>query len=309
LADLSGFRRILTGSSIFFKKNPPKSARIRVPKRELLSCVRNKTVRLFFLFFTSKLSRRNMKKEQFVFIFVVIFLQINLVAASRWFCLPSSEEVSAWRQARAHEAWDKLLQKNVRQGRVNYANFKADKATLDQYLQKISAQVPAANATKTDKIAYWLNVYNALTVQLIVSNYPVKSIKNLDNGNPWDVQRYTFGGKKYSLNQIENDILRPMGDARIHFGLNCAAKSCPPLHNRAFSGAQLHEQLEQLTRTFVNNTVENQLAGNQIKISNIFNWYKSDFGEVITFLNRYSNAPVYKMAKITYMNYDWSLNE
>ncbi|MEO0042143.1 MAG: hypothetical protein RL329_1591 [Bacteroidota bacterium] len=254
-----------------------------------------------------------MKKEQFVLAFVVIFIQINLVAASRWLQSVPSTFVTLpalnTTPVPIHDTWDKLLQKHAKQGKMNYKNLQNDKIILENYIQSLANNVPAANATKSEKMAFWLNAYNALTVKLILDNYPLKSIKDLDKGNPWEVSRYLLGGKKYSLNEIENQILRPMGDARIHFGLNCAAKSCPPIHQRAFTAAHVETQLDQLTRAFINKTQQNQLTGNTIKISNIFNWYAADFGNVIAFLNKYATIPVYKTAKISYTNYDWGLNE
>jgi hypothetical protein len=271
-----------------------------------------------------------MKKEHFILAFVAIFMQINLVAASRWLqslpecglqmadfgiqsnyyseiCNLQSEIQNP--KSEIHEAWDKLLQKHVQQGNVNYKLFKNDKAALENYIKTLSAHTPATNASKQEKKAFWLNAYNALTIKLILEHYPIKSIKDLDKGNPWDVSRYALGGKNYSLNEIENRILRPMGDARIHFGLNCAAKSCPPIDARAFVATTVETQLDQLTRAFINKTQENQLKGNTIKISNLFNWYAVDFGNVIAFLNQYAALPVYKNAKITYTTYDWNLNE
>jgi Protein of unknown function, DUF547 len=251
-----------------------------------------------------------MKKEYFILAFVAIFLQINIVAASRWLqSIPPEPSKTAQVSLSLHDNWDKLLQKHVHQGKVNYKTFKNDKLALASYIKTLTANPPTANTAKPAQMAFWLNAYNALTIQLIVDNYPVKSIKDLDKGNPWDVSRYAFGGKNYSLNQIENQILRPMGDARIHFGLNCAAKSCPPLYHRAFVAATVETQLDQLTRAFIHKNSENQLKGNAIQISNLFNWYAADFGNVIAFLNQYSTLPVYKNAKITYTTYDWSLNE
>jgi hypothetical protein len=273
-----------------------------------------------------------MKKEHFILAFVAIFMQINLVAASRWLqslpeCgLPISDcgiqsnyysEISNFNlhseihnpQSTIHDAWDKLLQKHVQQGKVNYKLFKNDKVALENYIKTLSANTPATNVSKQEKMAFWLNAYNALTIKLILDNYPIKSIKDLDKGNPWEVSRYALGGKNYSLNAIENTILRPMGDARIHFGLNCAAKSCPPIHTRAFVAATVETQLDQLTRAFINKAQENQLKSNTLKISNIFNWYAADFGNVIAFLNKYAALPVSKNAKITYTTYDWNLNE
>jgi hypothetical protein len=256
---------------------------------------------------------QTMKKEHFILAFVAIFLQINIVAASRWLqSLPDfgmKDSEIRIPHSEIHSVWDKLLQKYVVDGRVNYKGFKTDKIALTNYIQTLSTHVPAARASKQEQMAFWLNAYNALTIKLIVAHYPVKSIKDLDKGNPWDASRYPFGDKNYTLNEIENTILRPMGDARIHFGLNCAAKSCPPLQNRAFIAATVETQLDQLTRAFVTKTVDNPLKSNTIKISNIFNWYAADFGSVIVFLNKYITTPISKNAKITYTTYDWSLNE
>jgi Protein of unknown function, DUF547 len=131
-----------------------------------------------------------------------------------------------------HSVWDNLLKKHVSAtGKVNYKGFKTDLELLDAYMRSLNENAPTENASKEERLAYWINAYNAVTVRLIVGNYPLTSITKLDGGKPWDVKRYSNGSKKISLNDIENNILRPMGDARIHFALNCAAKSCPPLLN------------------------------------------------------------------------------
>ena len=112
----------------------------------------------------------------------------------------------------SHAAFDALLSKNVRaDGKVNYKNFQADKAALDGYIKTLSDNVPQDSWSKNDKMAYWINAYNALTIKTIVSNYPLSKITDLDGGKTWDVKRFTLGGKKMSLNDIENTILRPMG--------------------------------------------------------------------------------------------------
>jgi hypothetical protein len=209
-----------------------------------------------------------------------------------------------------HAAWDKLLRKYVSaSGKVNYKGFKADKASLDAYLKILADNPPAASWKRAEKMAYWINAYNAFTIDLIVENYPVSSILKLDGGKTWDVKRITLGGKKYSLNQIENEILRPQfNDARIHFAVNCAAKSCPPLFNRAYTAANLERTLEQRTKLFINNTAYNSLATDAATVSKIFEWYADDFGDLRTFLNKYAAKPLKSGASITYKNYDWDLN-
>jgi hypothetical protein len=158
-------------------------------------------------------------------------------------------------------------------------------------------------------MAYWINAYNAFTVKLIIDNWPVSSIRDIHNGDPWNVKWIELEGKKYSLNQIENDILRPRyGDARIHFAVNCAAKSCPPLLNRAFTSEQLNAQLDQQARSFINSTQYNSISPQSIQVSKIFDWYAADFGNLIDYLNQYSNTTIRSGAKVSFLEYDWGLN-
>jgi len=211
----------------------------------------------------------------------------------------------------AHKAWDILLRKHVgADGRVNYKGFQSDKTTLDAYLKTLAANPPADTWGRAEKMAYWINAYNAFTVSLIVENYPLKSILALDGGKPWEVKRIELGDKKYSLNEIEHEILRPQfQDARIHFALNCAARSCPPLLNRAYTAGNLERLLEQRTRRFINNPKFNTIQANKASVSKIFEWYATDFGDLRTFLNRYAVVQSSPDAVIGFAEYDWSLNE
>lgn len=210
-----------------------------------------------------------------------------------------------------HSAWDSLLQKHVSAaGKVNYKGFKADQAALDAYCQDLSAHAPQEAWSRQEKMAFWINAYNAFTVQLVVTHFPIGSIRDLDKGKTWDVRRIEIGGKKYSLNQIENDILRPkFKDARIHFALNCAAKSCPPLANQAFTAQNLNKLLDKRTRQFINNKKYNDFATDKAKISMIFNWYAADFGDVKAFLNKYLSSKITETTGIEYLDYDWRLND
>lgn len=209
----------------------------------------------------------------------------------------------------SHETFDALLKKHVSaEGKVNYKNFQADKVALDSYIKKLADNAPQDSWSKNDKLAYWINAYNALTIKTIILNYPLTKITDLDAGKTWDVKRFTLGGKKLSLNDIENTILRPMGDARIHFAINCAAKSCPPLLNKAFTATNMNDLLESRTKSFINSSA-NTLKMNEIKVSKIFDWYGKDFGNLVVFINKYAKIQVNTTAKISFMEYDWRLNE
>ncbi|MEM1214620.1 MAG: DUF547 domain-containing protein [Bacteroidota bacterium] len=210
-----------------------------------------------------------------------------------------------------HGAWDQLLREAVsRTGAVDYAALKRKQPALEGYLNTLSTTPPQADWGKNATMAYWINAYNAYTVKLILDNYPVSSIKDLHSGNPWDVKWIKIGNKSYSLNQIENEELRTRyGDARIHFAVNCAAKSCPPLHNRAFTAGNLSSKLASLTRRFINDSAYNELDASPIVISQIFNWYGGDFGDVKTYLNRYLEEPLTEDVEVHFAEYDWGLND
>ncbi len=209
-----------------------------------------------------------------------------------------------------HSQWDRLLQKHVSSsGKVDYAGFKEDRKLLNAYLAELAA-FPVQDAwPREHKMAYWINAYNAFTIKLIVDKYPINSIRDLHDGDPWNVKWITLGDKTYSLNNIENDILRPQfKDARIHFAVNCAARSCPPLANKAFTGKNLDQLLEQQTRQFINNNKYNEIKAGKVKVSKIFEWYAEDFGQLTGYLKKYANMEIQKNAKIEFAEYDWALN-
>ena len=210
----------------------------------------------------------------------------------------------------SHAAFDQLLQKYVTaDGKVNYVGFKKEESALDTYIKSLAAASPQAAWSKNEQMAYWINLYNALTIQLICVHYPVTRITDIDKGKPWDATRVTIGGKGYSLNDIENNALRPMGDPRIHFAINCAALSCPPIWNHAWTGTNVSERLEMQAKRFINAAGYNKVTATQATLSSIFNWFGKDFGNVVDFLNKYSAVQLHKDAKIGYMEYDWLLNK
>jgi Protein of unknown function, DUF547 len=225
--------------------------------------------------------------------------------------VPGSIQTPVLIQDDMHVGLDSLLQRYVStDGKVNYRGLKAEQAALTAYLQVLSDHVPTDNTDRSVALAYWINAYNAFTLDLIVRNYPTKSIMRFDGGKTWDVRRIVLGGKKYSLNQIENDIIRPkFKDPRIHFAVNCAARSCPPLHNRAFTATNLEVILDARTRLFINNPAYNSINGTTVRVSKIFEWYAVDFGDLRNFLNKYADKPVKRGASIVFQEYNWDLNE
>ncbi len=210
-----------------------------------------------------------------------------------------------------HKAFEQLLQKYVDDtGKVNYKALKTDKAALDAYCQLLTDNPPQEGWSRNEALAYWINAYNAYTLKLIVDNYPTSSIIKLDGGKTWDVRRIKIGGNKYSLNNIENDIIRPkFQEPRIHFAVNCAAKSCPPLWNHAYTADNLETALESRARAFINNSSFNTLAGNRARVSKIFDWYGADFGDLRAYLNKYADNPLDANASIRFNEYDWDLND
>jgi len=234
-----------------------------------------------------------------------MFATILSLLSLLFIATPTTERASV-----DHSAWDVLLQKHVStSGVVDYAAFKKDQAKLDAYLSSLAKQVPNSNWSRGEQMAYWINIYNAYTVKLIVKNYPTASITKLEGGKPWDKKWIKVGTKTYSLNQVENEILRPQfKDARIHFAVNCAAKSCPPLLNQAWTASNLEAKLEKQAKAFINNTKYNKLSKSAIQVSKIFEWYAEDFGKLPSYLNNYANQEISYNTKVSYLTYDWALN-
>ncbi|QAA82769.1 DUF547 domain-containing protein [Aequorivita sp. H23M31] len=211
-----------------------------------------------------------------------------------------------------HSQWDNLLQKHVDEnGLVDYKRFANDKLLLNNYLIMLSKNEPTENWSLEEVLAYYINLYNAATVKLIVENYPVKSIKDISR--PWTKNRILIGNREISLDEIEHGILRKMDEPRIHFALNCASISCPKLLNQAFTASKINKQLDQAAEDFINGD-KNHVSPSNPLLSPIFDWYKKDFKvngktDVIAFINQYSNIEIHPQAKISYLKYDWNLNE
>lgn len=224
----------------------------------------------------------------------------------------SLTSVSAKQEIVDHSIWDELLKEHVSaEGLVNYPGFRDDQAKLRQYLQMLSNENPEEAWPVEELLAYYINIYNAYTVQLILDNYPVESIKDI-NG-PWTRGIVPVGNKNLSLGGIENGILRKMNEPRIHFAINCASISCPKLLNEAFVPSKMEAQLDKVTSEFINGE-KNELHPQQPKLSSIFKWYKNDFEvdgkvDIIVYINRYAEIKIDQAASISFKNYNWKLNE
>jgi hypothetical protein len=161
------------------------------------------------------------------------------------------------------------------QGRVDYAGIRASGA-LDA---TVSALASAVEPTAADaRMAFWINAYNALTIDLVADAWPIASIRDLDGGKVWDTRRFTVAGKQVTLNDIENKTLRPMGDPRVHAALNCASKGCPALAKSAYAAATLGAQLDAAARAWAaGNAMVLDQAGGSVAFNSIFDWYGADF--------------------------------
>ncbi|OEK02439.1 hypothetical protein BFP97_13300 [Roseivirga sp. 4D4] len=223
--------------------------------------------------------------------------------------------------APSHENWTKLLAKHVRpNGLVDYKGFIADKSELNAYADYLSENPPAESWSDNEKIAYWINAYNAFTVKLIVDNYPVKSIKDLNPSlsiptvrSIWTKEWFQIGGEDFSLDRIEHKILRKdFEEPRIHFAVNCASISCPVLRNEAYTAEKLGVQLDEQARLFLNDTSRNKITPHRVEVSKIFSWFGGDFKKgqsLIQFLNKYTDVQIEEKAKVRFTSYDWNLND
>ncbi len=211
-----------------------------------------------------------------------------------------------------HYVWDQALLLNVSDdGNVDYDGFMRDSSLLYKYFKQLSDNPPKESWSREEKLAYWINAYNAYTIKLIIDSYPLKSIKDLED--PWGKKFFKIDGVWHSLGELEHKILRKFGDPRIHFAINCASISCPVVWNRAYTAENLHEALDEQANKFINDPKRNIITDKVVSVSKIFTWYKKDFkvngGDVKDFINRYSTVKIDKQPKKGYKDYDWKLNK
>lgn len=228
-----------------------------------------------------------------------------------------------------HAPWQSFLSRHLDTtaedvNRVRYGKVPAeDRQALEAYLTDLQA-VQVSRLSRNEQKAFWINLYNAMTVALVLRHYPVKSIRDIQlaqtplKKGPWDAEVLQVEGRKLSLNTIEHRILRPLWkDPLVHFGLNCASVGCPALLPMAFTAENTERLLRKETGRFINSSRGAAFEKDGLYLSSIFDWYRSDFGEnekqVLDFLTRFAAPPLKSRlagytGKIRY-RYDWSLNE
>lgn len=234
----------------------------------------------------------------------------------------------------SHARLDTLLGEHVDgAGRVDYEALAAAPATLQAYVAALAAcspdNCPARFATRNERLAYWINAYNALVLQAVVDHWPLTSVADVEDGLDgfFRHERHLVGGDSLSLDDIENRIIRPrFHDPRIHFAVNCAATSCPALDDRAFRGDDLDDHLDRRTRGFVADTTHVAWRGDHLRVSKLLDWYGEDFirwfpqappadgpPTLVDYLRLYAppellgelpSGPV----SVRFGDYDWALN-
>jgi hypothetical protein len=213
------------------------------------------------------------------------------------------------------DTYDRLLKKYVTGGGVKYAAWKGNAADLKE-LQGVVDGIAAANAGslgRNEQLAFYINAYNAWILHEALDKYPTKSVKDTFF-TFFTSKRIKVAGEQTSFNALEKETIRSkFGEPRVHFALNCASQSCPPLSTDAFRGGNVESQFEKLARNFVNSSrgVAYQEGAKTAELSKIFDWYKDDFkdGGPLTFINKRRSKPLPNDVKISYQDYNWSLNE
>ena len=226
-----------------------------------------------------------------------------------------------------HSAWDKLLKTYVHKNTagLNEVDYKAFKksghATLKSYLRLLQS-TNVKTLDRGEQFAFWVNLYNAKTIEVILSKYPVSSIKKIKSGifspGPWKLKNMKVNGETLTLDDVEHKILRGLwGDPRIHYAVNCASIGCPNLAREAFTSANHQNLLDAGARAYVNSPRGVEVSGGRVKASKIYKWFKKDFGGnergILKHLRLYAApklATKLKSARSIYSyDYNWSLND
>ncbi len=228
-----------------------------------------------------------------------------------------------------HSAWNALLGSYVKTlpsglNAVYYKKLKAESSSkLTGYLNKMQA-VKISGYNRDEQFAYWANLYNAKTLDIIIQHYPVATIRDIDisglfSNGPWGKKVLKVEGQSLSLNDIEHKILRPIWkDPRVHYAVNCASIGCPNLGKTAFSGKNISAQLDQAASDYINSPRGVKVSANsRVTASKIFNWYGKDFGgndtSLLAHFRKYADDSLKQKLKnsrsISSYTYNWNLNE
>ena len=251
-------------------------------------------------------------------------MHLRLIVLSLTVCILAQTRVWAESSDRRHALFTAVLHDYVYEGRVDYGGFGRDER-FSSYLRFLASTDPDTIPAPRDRLAFWINAYNAYTIKLIIDRMPISSIRDISLGlpilfGPWSIDIAAVGGVAYSLNHIEHGVIREeFEEPRIHFALVCAARSCPDLRPEAYEGYLLERQLEEETRRFLADTTKNRfhLKHKTLYLSRIFDWYEGDFeetaGSLPAFLLPYLEQEwgvLFKSGdfRVEFLDYDWSLN-
>jgi Protein of unknown function, DUF547 len=214
------------------------------------------------------------------------------------------------------DTYNRLLGKYVTSGGVKYAAWKGNAADV-QAIQSVVDGIAKENVSplgKQQQLVFYINAYNAWILHEALAKYPTKSVKDV-LFTFFTGKRITVAGQQTSFNALEKETIRSkFSEPRVHFALNCASRSCPPLNREAFAADKLDAQFEKLAKGYVNSEkgVKYNAAAKTAELSKIFDWYKDDFkgeGGALAFINKRRGTPIPNDAKISYQDYDWGLNE
>jgi len=239
-----------------------------------------------------------------------------------------------------YDAYGELLTRFVRDGRVDYRALVTDRPLLDRVVDQVAHVLPSQEQrwTREERLAFWINAYNVITLRSIVDHYPIRgslftlyprnSIRQIDG--VWTTQKWLAAGRMVTLDAIEHDILRPtFKDPRVHFAVNCASRSCPPLGSKPYIGREIDGQLDDSTRRFLASEQGVRMSNGHLLVSSIFKWYGGDFAAatadgraapagdtepaIRAFIERYGSPAAVATAKaglpVRFLAYDWSLND
>jgi hypothetical protein len=271
--------------------------------------------------------------QHFKAIFSLLIALFTLSFSSLIAAAPASELWDKWASHDAdsnltidHSEWDDLTSRFVTPTKdgINhfaYSKFQMDeKKQLQAYILGLS-KTPIRQYNRDEQMAYWINLYNAITVNLILDNYPIASIRDIKSGffsfGPWDKKLIMIDGEEMSLNDIEHRILRPIWqDPRIHYAVNCASIGCPNLQSNAFTAANTQALLNVAAVEFINHHRAAQVKKGKLRVSSIYKWYKVDFGgtdaSIINHLRQYAEPQLAEqLSNIESIDddyYNWSIN-
>ncbi len=212
-------------------------------------------------------------------------------------------------------AWARVLRERVDEaGRVDFAGLARDPAPLDAYVAHVAATAPEAIADRGARIAYMINSYNALAMWNVLQNGIPRRLTLLGRFDFFKLTRVTVGGRAISLYDYENDVIRPLGEERVHVALNCMVVSCPRLPRRPFTGPGLGQELDAASRLFFSeprNLVVDDTS-RTMRVSAILDFYTEDFlakaPSLPAYVSRWRSPPVPSDYRTAFLDYDWTIN-